>query len=243
MQVYGKTDIGLVRTSNQDNLRCGCIPGREDELYAVVCDGMGGANGGDIASFMAVELIEHRILSNYRADMSERSVDYLLESAIYAASINIYDCAAENNSLLGMGTTVVAVTVFNGQVHVAYVGDSRAYLVSEGEIRQITHDHSVVQEMIDSGKITEVESKSSPHRHVITRALGVEDTLDIDFVSFDMPSDGKIIICTDGLTDMLETDTIYSVVTNNSPEEAVGELIEQAKANGGKDNITAVLIV
>ena len=243
MQVYGKTDIGLVRTSNQDNLRCGCIPGREDELYAVVCDGMGGANGGDIASFMAVELIELRILSNYRADMSERSVDYLLESAIYAASINIYDCAAENNSLLGMGTTVVAVTVFNGQVHVAYVGDSRAYLVSEGEIRQITHDHSVVQEMIDSGKITEVESKSSPHRHVITRALGVEDTLDIDFVSFDMPSDGKIIICTDGLTDMLETDTIYSVVTNNSPEEAVGELIEQAKANGGKDNITAVLIV
>lgn len=242
MQIYGGTDVGCVRTTNQDDLRYGNIPGEDSELYAVVCDGMGGAKGGDVASRMAVELIAQRILSNYRADMPERSVDYILESAIYAASINIFDRAAQDDSLAGMGTTVVAVTVFGGQAHVAYVGDSRAYLISEGEIQQITHDHSVVQEMIDSGKLTEAESLSSPHRHVITRALGVENTLDIDFVSFTVPADGKILICTDGLTDMLKTDTIYSAVVQNTPEDAVDTLIASAKACGGKDNITVVLI-
>ena len=181
MNVFGKTDTGRMRPNNQDAFVCGRLFG--DTLFAVVCDGMGGANGGNVASSIAIRIISDRIVDTYRDGMGESSIRHLLESAVAAANVEIYDTAMADLELRGMGTTVVAAIVTGNRAHVAHVGDSRAYLVTDGGIEQMTRDHSIVQAMLEKGQLTQSEAKNHPRKHFITRALGVEETVQCDWIS------------------------------------------------------------
>lgn len=237
MKIYGKTDIGLVRSSNQDAFRIGKFD--SGTVWAVLCDGMGGASGGDIASKMAVELISERILKNYNDNMKTSSVANLLESAINFASIKIFDLSREDETLSGMGTTVVAAVIRDGEAMVSHAGDSRAYIIGD-EIRQVTTDHSLVQEMLDRGEITFEEAKHHPIKNYITRALGVKDRITVDFTSENFGENDVLLMCSDGLSNMIEADILKEMASWIN-EETCEKLIDVANANGGRDNITAVI--
>ncbi len=237
MKIYGKTDIGLVRSSNQDAFKIGKFD--SGTVWAVLCDGMGGASGGDIASKMATELIADRILKNYNDNMKTSSVANLLESAINFASIKIFDLSRENETLTGMGTTVVAAVIRDGEAMVSHAGDSRAYIIGE-KIRQVTTDHSIVQEMLDRGEITDEEAKNHPIKNYITRALGVKDRITVDFTSENFGENDVLLMCSDGLSNMIEADILKEIASDVN-EETCEKLIDVANTNGGRDNITAVI--
>lgn len=240
MRIVSKTDTGRVRRSNQDSYLTGEISG--SVAWAVVCDGMGGANGGNVASAMAVKTISEHINSAYRDGMSSNSIRYLLMSAVSAANADVFDAAQNNDTLFGMGTTVVAVIIVNGIAHIAHAGDSRAYLINENGMEQITRDHSVVQSMIENGEITEKEAKHHPNRNVITRALGVNERIDADYNEINLTDGDAILICTDGLTNYVENDRILKIIKNHNFYEYPEKLIETANNNGGGDNITVVMM-
>lgn len=240
MRIVSKTDTGRVRRSNQDSYLTGEISG--SVAWAVVCDGMGGANGGNVASAMAVKTISEHINSAYRDGMSSNSIRYLLMSAVSAANADVFDAAQNNDTLFGMGTTVVAVIIVNGIAHIAHAGDSRAYLINESGMEQITRDHSVVQSMIENGEITEEQAKHHPNRNVITRALGVNERIDADYNEINLTDGDAILICTDGLTNYVENDRILKIIKNHNFYEYPEKLIETANNNGGGDNITVVMM-
>lgn len=241
MEIYGATDIGQVRSSNQDTYRCGRL--NDTAVYAVVCDGMGGANGGNIASNIAADMMEKRIVSQYREDMPEASVLNMLESAVDAANIEVFDRATSDPELMGMGTTLIAVIVDNGKALVVHVGDSRVYHLSGSVLSQITTDHSVVQEMIAKGQITAEQAKGHPRKHFITRAIGVENEARSDFDSFDVATGDRILLCSDGLTNMVSDEQLRELLQNGEPASLPSTLINVANQCGGDDNITAVVIV
>ena len=240
MIIYGASDIGRVRSSNQDSFIMGKMS--DSVGFAVVCDGMGGANGGNIASEIATNVISEHIKSAYRDNMGSNSIRYLLMSAVIAANAEIYDRAQEDETLLGMGTTVVAVVVVDNLAHIVHVGDSRAYIVSPNNIEQITHDHSVVQSMLDNGEITEQEARKHPNRNVITRALGVRDKVDVDYDEISLSEYDILLICTDGLTNFVEDKKIAKIIKKNKISEYPNVLIDTANNNGGGDNITVVTL-
>ena len=240
MEFFGRSDPGRARASNQDAYVCGRLS--DDAVFAIVCDGMGGANGGNVASAIAIKVISERIVELYRNGMNENSLHNMLESAIAAANIEIYDAAASDLDLRGMGTTVVAAIVYENQAVIAHVGDSRAYIITASSIEQVTRDHSIVQAMVEKGQLTQSQAKNHPRKHFITRALGVEDTVDCDYTEIKLPEEGYLLICTDGLTNMVETDDIHAIVMNSKKEQVVDKLIAAANMAGGSDNITAVLL-
>ncbi|MBQ8550831.1 MAG: Stp1/IreP family PP2C-type Ser/Thr phosphatase, partial [Clostridia bacterium] len=215
MKIASKSDIGRVRSSNQDSFSAGEIRGA---AWAIVCDGMGGANGGNIASGKAVKTISDCITAAYHSEMSKNGVSAMLESAIIAANLNIYDEAAENESLAGMGTTVVAAIVEGEDIILAHAGDSRAYIYENGIIRQITRDHSVVQKMVERGEITPDEAKNDPRKNVITRALGVSEDIEIEFGEEVLAKNAVLILCTDGLTNFVDPGQMSDVIGNNAFE-------------------------
>ena len=239
MKIASKSDIGRVRASNQDSFSAGEIRG---VAWAVVCDGMGGANGGNIASGKAVKTISDCIANAYHSDMGANGVSAMLESAIIAANLNIYDEAAENSSLSGMGTTVVAAIASPDSIILAHAGDSRAYIYEAGALRQITRDHSVVQKMIERGEITPDEARNDPRKNVITRALGVSEDVEIDFGEEIFTKDAILILCTDGLTNYVDPGQMVSIDENNKFEDCPQLLVDAANAGGGTDNITVVMI-
>lgn len=238
MQVYGRTDKGRVRQNNQDAFVTGQLS--DSVHFAVVCDGMGGANGGNIASSLAVKVITNRIVEGYRENMSLQSIHYMLESAIAAANVLVYDTAVSDPELHGMGTTVVTVIVSGQDAVIAHIGDSRAYLIDDG-IRQLTRDHSVVWEMVEKGEITEEEARIHPNKNFITRALGVEEQVECEITDAEIPKNGMLLVCTDGLSNMVENKEIARIVKKLSPQDAVEKLIVSANMSGGSDNITACL--
>lgn len=240
MRVFGRTDEGRVRHENQDGFVCGRLS--DQTVFAIVCDGMGGASGGNVASAIAIKVISDRIVDLYRDDMNEGSLRNLLESAISAANIEIFDASMADLELRGMGTTVVAVIVSGRDVYIAHVGDSRAYAVTPEGIQQITRDHSIVQDMVEKGQLTQSEARNHPRKHFITRALGVEDTVACDYTVMTFPERGVLLICTDGLTNMVEPDDIYRAVNSTSEENIPDALIHAANMAGGSDNITVVLL-
>ncbi|MGI6269784.1 MAG: Stp1/IreP family PP2C-type Ser/Thr phosphatase [Candidatus Howiella sp.] len=240
MKIVSKTDVGLVRQSNQDSYAAGEMPG--GVAWAVVCDGMGGANGGNIASATAVKMISEMISSTYREGMSSNSIRTMLQSAVYAANVSVFDMAKSVESLSGMGTTVVAAVVSHGLVHVVHAGDSRAYIVSDTGMDQITRDHSIVQSMIEDGSLSPDEAKLHPRKNIITRALGVEESIEIDYNEVGLAQGQRLLICTDGLTNYIEPPVILEVLQQYGFYEYPEKLIERANQNGGGDNITVVVI-
>ncbi len=240
MKIVAKTDIGLKRESNQDSYAAGELPGAV--AWAVVCDGMGGAAGGNYASSTAVKVISERITSSYRAGMSASSIRNMLTSAIAAANISVYDMSKADPELTGMGTTVVVAIVVDNNVFIAHAGDSRAYILSDGSLNQLTKDHSIVQEMIDHGTLTPDEAKVDPRKNIITRALGVDYELRIDFDIADISENDVLILCTDGLTNFVEPQEIYELTDDGKFYEYAERLVDRANSNGGGDNITVVTV-
>lgn len=240
MRIVAKTDIGLKRSSNQDSYAAGELPG--SVAWAVVCDGVGGVSGGNVASTTAVKIISERISATYRQGMGFNSIRNMLTSAIYAANISVYDMAKDNPELSGMGTTVVVAIVVDGTVCIAHAGDSRAYILSDKKLRQLTKDHSFVQEMVDNGNLTPDQAKVDPRKNIITRALGVDEEISIDFCEDEIAENDVLIISTDGLTNYVEQDEIYELTSDGKFFEYAERLVNRANENGGGDNITVVTI-
>jgi len=241
MNIVGASNVGAVREENQDDFAYKALS--DTDGFALVCDGMGGANGGSVASRAATQLIASRILTSYRPEMSGTSAENVLESAIAAANVEVFDASIQDVALKGMGTTVVAAVILGQEAHIAHVGDSRAYLYHGGELIQLTLDHSVVQDMVDKGQITPEQARSDPRKHIITRALGVEDSVLIDFdtAAFTEPED-ILLLCSDGLTNMVEPDSIQHFIETTPFAQLPQVLIEAANQNGGTDNITVVAV-
>ncbi|MBR5451642.1 MAG: Stp1/IreP family PP2C-type Ser/Thr phosphatase [Clostridia bacterium] len=235
MECIAKTDKGLVRSSNQDSFAFGKMA---DFVWAVVCDGMGGTSGGSIASEMTVSRFKDTA-ENMGLAVS-RSKDAFHTSAINSANALIFDKANNDADLKGMGTTVVSVVVSDGVAYIAHVGDSRAYYIKDGKVSFVTKDHSMLQSLVETGKISDDEAKNYKHKNIITRAVGVGKSVDIDFDVVDAPC-GYILLCTDGLTNLLSEETICQIITDDYPSSAE-KLVEAANEQGGYDNITALVI-
>ena len=240
MKTTGNSDIGKKRSRNEDRFCFGeCA---ENVYYAIVCDGMGGASGGQIASRMTCETVEDKIKKCYNKSMTERSIENLLLSAITTANVTVYDRAVSDSDLKGMGTTIVAAVSKDNNVCIAHVGDSRAYYITENKITQITKDHSLVEEMVRMGEITEEEARVHPDRHVITRAVGVTEDAEPDFFDFLLEPGAMILMCSDGLSNMIEDEDIRKILSKGGSLKKLTEtLIGKANENGGKDNIAVIL--
>lgn len=240
MKIVAKTDKGLIRSSNQDAYAVGELPG--EVAWAVVCDGMGGEAGGNIASALAVKVISEKITSAYNEKMRDASIKNLLDSAISAANIEVYDMAYSRPDLQGMGTTVVAVIVRDKTAFIAHAGDSRAYIVSGDIIQQITTDHSLVQNLVDRGEITAEQAQHHPKKNLITRAVGVEKRIDIDFSEIDLNDNETLILCTDGLSNFVTNKEMIDDIKDGQYYAFADRLVKRANKNGGGDNITVVAI-
>lgn len=240
MKIVAKTDKGNVRENNQDAYACGEFS--NEVVWSVVCDGMGGEAGGNIASALAVKVVSDRINASYRDNMRDSSIINMLDSALSAANVEVYDFAEAQPDLKGMGTTVVCAIVRDGQAFIAHAGDSRAYIINNGNIRQITTDHSLVQDLLSKGKITEKEAENHPNKNLITRAVGVDKYIDIDFEQIDLEDDDIILLCTDGLSNYVSNDEILDIMSDGKYYAFADRLVNRANSNGGGDNITVVII-
>ncbi len=240
MKVYSGSDIGLKRNSNQDYCKTGELS--DGVVWAVVCDGMGGANGGCTASSVAAETIADYFTEYYDPEMSSGSIRDLMEDAVSEANEEVYRMSLEDPSLYGMGTTVVFALAKNGKIHIVHAGDSRAYLYRDGRLFRVTTDHSVVQELVSAGRITDEEARNHPSRNIITRALGVEPELFTDYNSEEFGSGCMLMICTDGLSGYFGDDDLCRLMEENVGEKLIERLINAAKDMGGSDNITVAVI-
>ncbi len=239
MRIFAKTDKGLVRSINQDAFAANVLT--DGAAFAVVCDGMGGANAGDVASKSAVEIISQYVLNAYTPAMSEDDILKLFANAINSANFEIFTLAQKDPELTGMGTTAVVAIVKENVAYISNVGDSRAYKISE-DIKQLTRDHSIVQTLVESGKLSPEQARIHPEKNVITRALGVESNVIIDGYTIDIEPNDKILLCTDGLSNYLDSNMLFDIVRNNDLFKTTDILISKANELGGKDNITAAII-
>ena len=240
MRIAAKTDKGNVRDSNQDAYAVGEFS--DEVVWSVVCDGMGGAAGGNIASALAVKVISDKINASYREQMRDSSIKNMLDSALTAANIEVFDFAEAKPDLRGMGTTVVCAIVRDNQAYIAHAGDSRAYVINNGSIRQITTDHSMVQDLLSRGKITAEQAEHHPNKNIITRAVGVDKRIEIDFEQIDLNDDDTLLICTDGLSNYVSNDEILDLMSDGKHYAFADRLVKKANENGGGDNITVVVI-
>jgi serine/threonine protein phosphatase PrpC len=223
IRVGARSDIGRARERNEDSYLV------KEPLFAVA-DGMGGARGGDVASSLALEILEGDRVSP-------------LVETIKQANRRVLERAESDRDLRGMGTTLTAVITEDAKAHVAHVGDSRAYLLREGNLQQLTEDHTLVQRMVREGRITSEEARRHPQRSVITRALGVEGDLSIDELTLDVHPGDRLLLCTDGLTSMVDGQRIRQILgEEDDPQAASDRLIDAANRAGGDDNVTVIIV-
>ena len=248
MKYSGKTDIGLKRKNNQDSFT---VISRGGFVSAVVCDGMGGAKGGNVASSLAVKVYTQCIKTEIaKADpdtIPAAEAERILKSAVKKANSVVFEAANYDIELEGMGTTLVSVLICGGRVFVANVGDSRLYTYKDGCVKQITNDHSFVQYLLDKGSITKEDAKNHPNRNIILRALGVNESVEPELFNFNDEDYDILLLCSDGLTTHLSDEEISVVIEGvqgkkTSLKKKADTLIEQANEKGGVDNITAVLL-
>lgn len=236
MKAYSITDVGKRRTMNQDFVYASDQAVGNLKNLLIVADGMGGHNAGDLASRCTVEQ-----MVDYIEQSEEERPIRLLSMAIHHANEFVLEKSKSAKEYEGMGTTLVAATVMDGCLYVANVGDSRLYLIDQ-KIEQITRDHSLVEEMIRVGELQRKDAKNYPDRNVITRAVGVRAPVRIDFFDVKLEKGDKVLLCSDGLTNMVEDEDILRIVKQStSMEEAARQLVNEANKNGGKDNISVVL--
>lgn len=235
MKFYALTDIGKRREINEDSY----ILPSNGKQYCAVADGMGGHNAGEVASAIAVETFSKKMSSH-----SPLTEDKIRE-AVEAANRKVFEYAMKDRGCKGMGTTLTGFAADGNHVFVAHVGDSSCYLVRNGKIKKITHDHSWVQEMVDNGQITPLEAKNSPRRNWITRAVGTHETVEVDVFHVKAQPDDVFLLCSDGLTNHVTEKEAAEITCDNSKtwKEKLKQLIDLALEDGGTDNITAVYAV
>ncbi len=237
MRVYYGTDNGKIRVNNEDNF---VVKDAEDFLLCVIADGMGGHNAGEIASKLAVETI-NSCFSDLLVQDEIKIPKFIIESLSYANTV-IHNKASMESDFLGMGCTLIIVVIDKKEMtaYVGNVGDSRAYLIKDNNIRQITEDHTVARELYRKGEISDAQEKTHSERHVLTRALGAEANVSVDIFEVEFKYDDKILLCSDGLSNLIsENDMLYYI--NRFGKDCVYKLIELANENGGTDNITVIV--
>ena len=238
MKAYGMTDIGKKRVVNQDNIYVSTRPvGNLPNLF-VVADGMGGHKAGDYASRYATDAVVESISGN-----SETDIKKIITKAVEDANSLVFKKSAENEDFRGMGTTLVIAAISGNELTVANVGDSRLYLIEGSSIKQLTQDHSLVAEMVRMGQIDEQEARRRPDKNIITRAIGISEVIHADFFKSKVKSKEFVLLCSDGLSNMLEDSEMLSAVTGSEPlEKKTSMLIDLANQKGGKDNISVIII-
>ena len=237
MRSFSKTDIGVKRSMNQDSVYCSESPVGSFRNLFIVADGMGGHKAGDYASKLCIE----GMVSMIQGSDSTTPVS-VFEDAVAYANQTVYQAAQEKTEYDGMGTTMVAATLQGNTLYVANIGDSRLYLLEE-ELQQITIDHSLVEEMVKIGNITESEARVHPQKNIITRALGIDEEVQADYFEIKVKPSDIVMLCSDGLTNMVEDEEIEYIIRHSESVQEAGEtLIQQAKEHGGSDNITVVLV-
>ena len=237
MKIFALTDIGRKREVNQDYVYVTDTPvGHVPNLF-VVADGMGGHKAGDFASKYAVQVLEEHVRNH-----SGMGPELIITDAVREANRKIVEKAKQDTGLEGMGTTLVVATIIEHTLYFANVGDSRLYLIRD-EIKQLSKDHSLVEEMVRLGGINEEEAKHHPDKNIITRAIGAKDDVEVDFFEYRLQKGDIILMCTDGLTNMVDDDEIFRIVKGGRDVvETAMQLVEKANENGGKDNIGIVLV-
>ena len=238
MKFYAITDIGRKRELNEDYIYTSGQPiGALPNLF-IVADGMGGHKAGDYASMHTVD----RFVEVIRELGEEHGVQDAINEAVTAANAYIYQRSRENSNLSGMGTTLVLASCIGNEAIVANIGDSRLYLVNDA-MTQITRDHSLVEEMVTLGGIDREMARNHPDKNIITRAVGVKEKVAADFFEVDLTKGDKLLLCSDGLTNMLRDEEIYQIIQDNKElEQAAKALVDTANENGGRDNIAVVLV-
>lgn len=242
MQSWGLTDPGCVRKQNQDAYRIEQLD--RSTLLCVVCDGMGGAKSGNVASTLAVEVFAEEIRRSWAKNMDDDKIDLMMRSAVKLANFTVFDQAAQIEEFSGMGTTLVAVLVRGKKATVVNVGDSRAYSINRNGIQQISRDHSLVQLMVDRGKLTAEMAKSYPGKNFITRAIGTEPIVMCDIYHREVSKGDYILLCSDGLSNLMDDQEIlFEVVHGVNKQHCCKRLLNIAKNRGAPDNVTSVLIL
>ena len=241
MQSWALTDPGCVRTQNQDSYEVKQL-GR-DTLLCVVCDGMGGAKAGNVASALAAEVFVQEVERNFHPDMDMDTADQMLERAVKLANFTVFDQSRQFEDFRGMGTTLVAALIRGRQVTTANVGDSRAYRVDPFGIRQITTDHSLVQLMIQTGELRPEQARDFPGKNYITRAIGTEPTVRCDISHVDLGRGDHLVLCSDGLSNLVDDQEIlFEVIHGVSKKSCCQRLVDIAKNRGAPDNVTVILV-
>ena len=241
MQYWGLTDPGCVRAQNQDAYHMESLD--RGTVLAVVCDGMGGAKSGNVASTLAMDVFVQEVKRSWNASMDWEAADQVLRSAVKLANFTVYDQAMQFEEFTGMGTTMVAVLIRGREVTVVNVGDSRAYVCDRDGIRQLTTDHSLVQMMVDRGELTPELARTYPGKNFITRAIGTEPVVDCDLFRHKVDRGDYMLLCSDGLSNMMDAQEIlFEVVHGFNKQQCCQRLTDIAKNRGGPDNITSILI-
>lgn len=242
MNVWAMTDKGRVRSQNQDSFFVDVFH-EDDQAICVVCDGMGGARSGNVASALAVETFSDEVKKSLKPSMGKKYMETIMLEAVRAANDCVYAKSRSGEAFRGMGTTLVGVLVSDGHASIVNVGDSRAYLVTREGIRRVTVDHSVVEDLVSRGDISQAQAKNHPSKNLITRALGTEAKVRCDHFPLDITPESYLLLCSDGLSNMVEDqEMLFEVLHGGDPSTCCRRLIEIANARGGPDNITAALV-
>ena len=242
MQSWGLTDPGCVRKQNQDAFRIEQLdPGA---LLCVVCDGMGGAKSGNVASSLAAEVFVEEIRRNWVTGMTSDRIDLMLKNAVKLANFTVFDQAAQIEEFSGMGTTLVAALIRDSRATLVNVGDSRVYGIDRDGIRLLTKDHSFVQMMVDRGDLTPEAAKSYPGKNLITRAIGTEPMVMCDIYHREVSKGDYLLLCSDGLSNVMDDQEIlFEVVHGVNKQYCCQRLLSIAKNRGAPDNVTSVLVL
>ena len=241
MKYWGVSDPGCTRTQNQDTYQVETL--NRNTLLCVVCDGMGGAKSGNVASTLAADVFVQEVKRSWKSDMDPEALDQMLRGAVKLANFTVHDQSQQFEEFTGMGTTLVAALVQGKHATVINVGDSRCYSVTADGVRQLTTDHSLVQMMIQRGELTPERAKNYPGKNLITRAIGTEPVVECDIFHRRLTSGECLLLCTDGLSNLLDDQEILFEVVHGANKQSICErLLAIAKNRGAPDNVTCVLI-
>ena len=241
MQYWGLTDPGCVRSQNQDAYQIEALD--KHTLLCVICDGMGGAKSGNVASTLAIDVFTQEVKRSWKSDMDQERLDTMLESAVKLANFTVYDQAQQFTEFTGMGTTLVAVLIHGKAATVVNVGDSRAYWIGKEGIRQLTEDHSLVQMMVARGELTPERARNYPGKNLITRAIGTETVVLCDIFHRKLERGDCLLLCTDGLSNMMdEQEILFEVAHGLDKKQCCKRLLDIVKKRGAPDNVTSVLV-
>ena len=241
MNYWGITDPGCVRTQNQDAYFMEKL--NKNTLLCVVCDGMGGAKSGNVASTLALDVFTQEVKRTWHAGMEAEEIDQMLSSAVKLANYTVFEQAQQFEEFAGMGTTLVGLLITGKQVTVINVGDSRCYSITPSDVEQVTVDHSLVQMMIQRGELTPERAKNYPGKNLITRAIGTESMVQCDVFHRRLNPEQYFLLCTDGLSNLLdEQELLFEVIHGADKESACQRLLDIAKNRGAPDNVTCILV-